>query len=1110
MADFRGILNKIRGKVRSELEENIGLGKRGLGDLGAALSRGRQNPVQEAVRQIESVNRYTQPSVDRVQDFATDIAQATPRTAAQVALTLDPRYRDLPAFTPETSAQQFLFGAKPINRLQDRYQYNKEFGQNLGLDPRLASGMAFLGTAVGAGGDLVPGVGGAKKKIAKEVGEELLPAAGRGLVKQRKFITSVKKSPDVNKAIRDAVTGDYTVKSNKKLVAEAARGIQSRGINNAVQDSLLTGDVSDKGVAQAIILAQELQKTGRNEEAAQILVKNAERLTESGRAVQAASLLNRLSAEGLQSIAARTLAANNQQLTGVQVSTIKQLMDAADAFPAGSREQNLARQKAFEYVRSLSPSPVLDQIAAVWKAGLLTGVKTSGINIAANAANQILKKSTDPVAAGLDSLVSLATGQRTKTTTLKGIGQGAGKGISEGWDFLISGYDPRKIGTKMEEKGVAFSDNIFGKVGKGYAESVFRFIGAQDRPFYYSAMYNSLYDQGLAVAKNQRIPRNKLNSFLKKFVESPPVEAAQVAARDAERATFQNNTALADWGRGFANSSIGQFIMPFLRTPSAVVTEIMNYTPVGVANTLVKNARKGKFDQRQFVEGLSKGLTGTGILAIGWELGEAGAINTAYPKGEKERALWEAEGRQSNRLIIGNTQIDVQSLGPAGPLLIAGATAAQAKKKGEAALVAGASGIGNTVLESPFLSGASDLIDLVKNPIEQGNKYIARQAGSVVPTLSSDIAQATDRDVQGRIRATKPENALEGVMNRVPGLRGQLDQKVDVFGNPLSTNKNTFQTLADPLRSQNLTTDNPVISEFRRLMGTTDGVDFTRPKDVQKAFGEEIKLDADELRTFQAFVGQEVQTKSAQLINSPLYQASSEEAKKKALNRIVDEARERGKLALVSGQVMAQGGTAADVASLISQVEGARKKETGRPSKAELDLAKARVESGEVDNIRINDRYGYRLDPETGQAKFYDLEKVRQQSETKKLGYDMELAKETKNYSQWQKLADKQFAAYEAELETLDPELDAVRVVELNEKMLDLAQQAAKYKGYGGFKKPKKLKKVSVSVATGSMPKFSAPQPVRATSPKQLRRASSPRRVVRRASPNLSQLASGR
>ena len=718
--------------------------------------------------------------------------------------------------------------------------------------------------------------------------------------KERQFATSAKDSinisPGVKKELND-LDATYNPKANKVLVETATKQIKKSGLNASVQDALEASDMSDEGVTRAILIAERLQGKGRDEEAAKVIIANATRLTEAGRAVQAASLLNRMTGQGLQTIAARQLKNAGKELTGDQAKIIKEMMDSASKLPEGSRAQNLARQKAFEYVRNLTPSPLLDQISSVWKAGLLTGLKTTGLNVAANTSNQVLKKASDPLAAALDAVVSLRTGQRTKTATMKGIGQGARKGVSEGWDYLTSGYDPRSIGNKMEEKGTAFSDNILGKVGKAYTESVFRFIGSQDRPFYYSTMYNSLYDQALAASKNLKVSKQQLDSFVKNFVDNPPENAAKVAAKDAERAVFQNDTALGTWGQGFAKSSVGRFIMPFLRTPSAVATEVMNYTPIGAANTIIKNARKGQFDQREFVEGLSKGITGTGVLAVGWALGESGAVNTAYPKGEKERALWEAEGRQANRLVIGNTQIDVQSLGPAGALLVAGATAAQARKKGDNVVAAGAAGISNTLVESPFLSGVSDVIDLTKDPIGQGSKYIARQTGSVVPSLVSDIAQVNDRDESGKIRATKPEGAVEGVMNRVPGQRNKLTQKVDVFGNKLSTNKNTFQTLADPLRSQSLT-PSAVTEEMRRLSSTGNNATPTRLEETQTINKTKVEFTPKQLVKLQESAG----TKTSQALESMFkgddYKNLSDDEKTKAVDRIVTTVRATEKISV--------------------------------------------------------------------------------------------------------------------------------------------------------------------------------------------------------------------
>jgi hypothetical protein len=65
----------------------------------------------------------------------------------------------------------------------------------------------------------------------------------------------------------------------------------------------------------------------------------------------------------------------------------------------------------------------------------------------------------------------------------------------------------------------------------------------------------------------------------------------------------------------------------------------------------------------------------------------------------------------------------------------------------------------------------------------------------------------------------------------------------------------------------------------------------------------------------------------------------------------------------------------------------------------------------------------------------------------------LEAAKRADNVSDWLKLADTQFKALQKQLE--DPTLDELEKSNVQEKIDKLVADAQKYKGYGGFKKPK-------------------------------------------------------
>ena len=160
-------------------------------------------------------------------------------------------------------------------------------------------------------------------------------------------------------------------------------------------------------------------------------------------------------------------------------------------------------------------------------------------------------------------------------------------------------------------------------------------------------------------------------------VAKPSDEMLTNAWLDAEQAVFQNRTLIGDIFSSIHKSSLtGQIIVPFARTPSAVATQIVNYTPIGAIATINKQIQKGEFKQRQFSRAMGRATIGTGILFLGSQLFKKDMITLDYPDNEKERELWKLEGRKANSInmsdvpiigkVLGNKWRGVESLGPGG------------------------------------------------------------------------------------------------------------------------------------------------------------------------------------------------------------------------------------------------------------------------------------------------------------------------------------------------------------------------------------------------------------------------------------------------------------
>lgn len=667
---------------------------------------------------------------------------------------------------------------------------------------------------------------------------------------ERRFITRTRTMEPT--ALDNLLEGSIKTRSTVELAAKAD-DIIAADMDKAI-DMAKTG-TDDTAVAVASRLIDRFvteAKAAKGAEAkdalwervADIANDAAKNLTENGRAIQAATLLGKTTPEGMVRFASKTIQNHNaavrkaqnplERTLGGMVGTRagNALKEVPELTPEQAKnvvekmedilqttdplEKAKKMQKLTDEIQAYLPSSLYKKISTVWKAGLLTGLKTTGLNIASNTSHFLSEIIKDVPASMVDRLASLVTGKRTLAMTTGGTGRGLAEGAKKGWTYWKTGFDERDIGTKLDYKKVNFGTGKIAKAIQAYEELVFKTIGAQDQPFYYATKMRSLTSQAIAQAKNQKLRGKEAKAFVEKLIENPTDDMLKYAVLDAETAVFQNKTTLGKAAKAIQDVPGGQFVLPFAKTPSAVATQIINYSPFGIAKTIIENVGKGKFDQRLFSQGMGRGITGTGAVAIGMALYKNDMLTLGFPSSEKEREQWELEGKLPNSIYINGQWRNVGVLGPAGLLTIIGGhfqNGLQETGSLMGGLVQSVAGFGNTLTEQSFLKGVNGAIEAIQDPARSFQGFASSLAGSIVPTIIGDIARATD-DYERQ--ASTP---LTRIQSRIPGLRDNLQPKVDTLGNKIDT-QGFWTVMMDPTRPGNasaLPEDKPIVDELRRL-----------------------------------------------------------------------------------------------------------------------------------------------------------------------------------------------------------------------------------------------------------------------------------------------------
>jgi len=723
------------------------------------------------------------------------------------------------------------------------------------------------------------------------------------LLVERGFIKSTKEViPEADK-----ISGQYIPRSTDKLSIKA---------KNLIKDDLVTAErialteANDNAVAIASELLKKysddaakaidpVQAAAFYDRAAEIANTLAPKLTEQGRSIQAASILGKLTPEGQVRFAAREIQRFNEinpnkkipEITGEQSGFILKEMKEINNMPDGL-ERAIRFQKLQNFIKDLVPTPLFKKIIAVWKAGLLTGIKTTGLNFFSNLFHGVSEVAKDIPASLVDRASAIFTGKRTKTLNVRKAFSGIKDGTIKGKRYFVTGFDERNIAAKLDYKRVRFGKGRVAKAFQIYTDTVFRSLGSADQPFYYAALTRSLMDQALAQGKNAGLKGSKLSKFADDLVQSPTEKMIRYGTADATTAVFQNQTKLGEAARAIQKiPGVGEIVLPFGRTPSSVAMQIVNYSPVGILKTILENIGKGKFDQRAFAQGIGRGLTGTGVIAVGMELAKKGMVSLDYPIGdEREQKLQQVEGIKPNAILIGGKWRSPIVLGPLGNLLLIGAhfqKAIEEEGSPTGALTQAMLGSIKSFTEQTFLRGIQSAVNAISDPARYAKTYLPNLVASFVPTLVSDVARATDPQER------RAETTIQRVQARVPGVRRKLEPQVDILGQPRERVGNPLEVLIDPTRPSPKKTT-PVTEELRRLMDAGYKISPTAVGD-RKGFK---ALSQRENTKLWRFTGLVVNDKLESLFQLEQYKRLADDQKGKAINSIVKQAKTNSRAAM--------------------------------------------------------------------------------------------------------------------------------------------------------------------------------------------------------------------
>lgn len=754
---------------------------------------------------------------------------------------------------------------------------------------------------------------------------------------------------------RHATTMDFmsdTTRNQDALKqATAEIGSDIDGTLNHFKMSVETGQTNSDTMVRGVALFNKLEELGRHEEASIVSGEVVSLASEYARGLQTMRWFNQISPEGRVVAVKRNVDRLNKEFAntlsrkGITVSVPDELFNRLRK-ASGAKEIAEVKNEIGKTMWNQIPPTLTDELSAWRYLSMLSSPRTHVRNLIGNCIFTPLRMVRDKVEATLQSnLVKQA--DRTKAFHVGRTGEdGALRALaSKAYDedrYIIEGMEKYRE-VHRHPDAIQSKLRVVDKLSKWNAHA----LNLEDLWFSKPAYNNSF--AGFLKAKGYKA-NNVPDEVFK--------QAKEYAMNESLESTFRNANALSDFvmkmkryanvpisdipqdvaGGRVLNKASSMFVdavFPFVKTPSNVLMQATKFSPVGLMRG-VKQMVKSE-NPAQFIKGLNNltsGMTGTGIMALGYYMGTEG-LATGKIDSSSEGKFRKMMGEQSYSVNIGGRDFNftMDWAAPACIPFFIGVELANGKEgDGTFGRVLDAfTQMSDPVFSMSMLQGVGQAFESSRgnqeiNPIYRiiGNSsesYLSQY----IPTLFGQIARITaseDLDVTPTAKsATEREiqNFLFRMASKIPGLNEMvLQPKVDAFGKTdrkenlsdyaLSIAQNMLLPGSLKARRNDSTTD-----ELEALMRSVDGssgrkIIPDKSTNLNVKFGDDdMRMSVEERTAYRKTKGAEVQNGLQNLFNSSEYRRMSDDEKVKAISDVYSKAERSAKDEFLLGRGYSKG-----------------------------------------------------------------------------------------------------------------------------------------------------------------------------------------------------------
>ena len=248
---------------------------------------------------------------------------------------------------------------------------------------------------------------------------------------------------------------------------------------------------------------------------------------------------------------------------------------------------------------------------------------------------------------------------------------------------------------------------------------------------------------------------------------------------------------------------IVQSVYRFVVTPAAIGAEVYRFSPFALASSIAFDyfgaKAKGTWAESEqraiFSRKLADATTGTlSTFALGMLMSFLGLVNAEAPDDEKEKRMWELEGRKAWSIYIpGTGSISIDWLQPiAGPFMLGASMLNSFRENGFSynAVKKVADGSIDILMNLSLINNIKQTFgDKYATTTDTIEDFMINTGYQFIPRLLIDFNKILDPYVRDVYSGNTIQNISYKVLSAIPGASYLIPAKTDVWGNPVRNTK---------------------------------------------------------------------------------------------------------------------------------------------------------------------------------------------------------------------------------------------------------------------------------------------------------------------------------